>query len=161
MGVSKRKPDPQSSNSFKCNGKKPRQYDDQEYVSRYQSFTPLNQSLSNKLILVKPIDILTTLPRIKGLPNKRDMSEYCHYHCKNGHDTNNCQALKDEIEQLIRCRQLGEFDLDQNARQNQPQHQAPVHQDEAVQEQEFEVKMIIGGPSTGDNNQAQKNYVLG
>ena len=35
MGVSKRKLNAQSSNSSKHNGKKPEQYDDQEYVPMY------------------------------------------------------------------------------------------------------------------------------
>ena len=80
MGVSKRKPDAQSSSSSKHNGKKPNQHDNQEYVPRYQSFTPLNQSLSNILMQVKPRGILTVPPRIKGLLNNRDMSKYFCYH---------------------------------------------------------------------------------
>ena len=62
------------------------------------------------------------------------MSKYCCYHHENEHDTNNFRALKDEIEQLIRRGQVKDLEHGQNARQNQPQRQAPVQQEEVVQE---------------------------
>ena len=96
MGVSKKKQDAQSSSSSKRNGKKPMQHDDQEYVSRYQSFTPLNQSLSNILMHVEPKGILT------APLNKKNMSKYCFSHYEKRHGTNNYQALKDEIERFIK-----------------------------------------------------------
>ena len=157
MGVSKKKQDAQSSSSSKRDGKKPMQHDDQEYVSRYQSFTPLNQYLCKIFMQVEPRGILTTPPKIKSPLNKRDMFKYCCYHSENGYDANDFRSLKDEIKRLIRCRQLREFDRKQNARQNQPQRQALVHQDRVVKEQEFELKTIIGGPSIGDTNRAQKS----
>ena len=90
MEAPKRKPNLQSSNSSKHNRKKPEQFDDSEYMSRYNSFTSLNQSLSNILMQVKARVILTAPLRIKGQPNKRDMSKYCHYHHENRHVTNDC-----------------------------------------------------------------------
>ncbi|PON41634.1 hypothetical protein PanWU01x14_288080, partial [Parasponia andersonii] len=33
---------------------------------------------------------------------KRDPNKFCRYHNDIGHDTNNCFALKDEIERLIK-----------------------------------------------------------
>ena len=88
MGASKRNLDAQSFGSSKHNGKKPKQYEESEYVPRYNNFTPLIQSSYNILMQVEPRGILTTPPRIKGPPSKRDMSKCCRYHCENGHVTN-------------------------------------------------------------------------
>ena len=90
MGTSKRKPDPHSSNMSKHNGKKPKHFNDSDYMLRYNNLTPFNQSLSNILIQVEPRGILTAPPKIKGLLNRRDMSKYCRYHCENRHGIDDC-----------------------------------------------------------------------
>lgn len=45
------------------------------------------------------------------LEHKRWTSKkrYCHYHRSIGHDTNKCNALKDDIEELILKRKLGQY----------------------------------------------------
>ena len=64
--------------------------------------------------------ILTTPPKIKGPSNIKDMFKYYRYHHENRHETNDCQALKDEVERLIRHGHLREFERGWNALQEQP-----------------------------------------
>lgn len=49
-------------------------------------------------------------PRFNQYTSKNaDMSRYCRYHQKYGHDTEECVALKDKIEELVRAGHLRQF----------------------------------------------------
>ncbi|XP_022855742.1 uncharacterized protein LOC111376963 [Olea europaea var. sylvestris] len=50
---------------------------------------------------------LKWLPRLRSPPDTRDKSKYCDFHRDHGHTTEDCFALKREIEALIKGRFLG------------------------------------------------------
>ncbi|KAL5544419.1 hypothetical protein UlMin_008203 [Ulmus minor] len=73
----------------------------------------------------------------------------------NGKKNNECRVLKDEIERLIQRGQLRNYvrNGDQQPRQPAQENQQPEQEGEDI-----EVRVIIGGPATGDTNRARKNY---
>ncbi|PON33958.1 hypothetical protein PanWU01x14_348430 [Parasponia andersonii] len=69
----------------------------------------------------------------------------------NKHDTNNCFALKDEIERLIREGRLRQYTRQSDERREEDQQQPP--------EIQREVQTIFGGPHVGgDSKRAQDRY---
>ena len=71
------------------------------------------------------------------------------------HTTDDCRGLKDEVENIIYCKQLQEYVQGAN---RQPQQQAPLQQGNQLDGQDIEVQVIIGEPVTSNTNQARKNY---
>ena len=47
--------------------------------------------------------------RLKGDPEKRDRSKYCDLHKVHGHTTDECKALKYEVDELIKQGRLRQF----------------------------------------------------
>ncbi|KAL5542523.1 hypothetical protein UlMin_010233 [Ulmus minor] len=101
------------------------------------------------------LGIFTIPPAIKTPVNRRDNTKYCRYHRDIGHITEECRVLKDEIERLIQRGQLRNYvrNGDQQPRQPAQENQRPEQEGEDI-----EVRVIIGGPATGDTNRARKNY---
>ncbi|XP_022875729.1 uncharacterized protein LOC111394198 [Olea europaea var. sylvestris] len=64
--------------------------------------TRLNTSKTNILMEVKDMKELKWPTRMKSPPDTRDMSKYCEFHLDHGHTTEDCHALKREIEALIK-----------------------------------------------------------
>lgn len=48
-------------------------------------------------------------PPIRREKGKMDMNKYCHFHVDYGHEINQCNYLKDEIEFLLRLGKLRKF----------------------------------------------------
>ena len=44
-----------------------------------------------------------------GDPSRRNQNLYCTYHRDKGHTTEQCQVLKDHLEQLVKAGHLKEF----------------------------------------------------
>ena len=91
---------------------------------------------------------------MKGDPNKHNRNKYCHFHRDHGHDTDECFDLKQQIENLIRQGKLRNF-LGRD------------HQDEKlkgkIEESSRpplgEIRIIIGGSSTGQLSKSKKAYL--
>lgn len=81
-------------------------------------FTPLRAPPSYILAYAEECNIVRTPdPRLD--PPGVDMTKYCKYHCCHGHDTNDCQAWRKEIERLIHASKLENFiDWDRMARRD-------------------------------------------
>ncbi|XP_027156893.1 uncharacterized protein LOC113758061 [Coffea eugenioides] len=71
--------------------------------------TPLNSSRSHILAVIRQNHLGRTPPEILGMREKRNSSLYCAYHRDVGHETENCNDLKREIENLIKQRYLKQF----------------------------------------------------
>ena len=53
-------------------------------------------------------ELIAPPKRFQNPPNA-DLSKYCHYHCNNGHTTEECETLRDKIEELIRAGHLRHY----------------------------------------------------
>ena len=69
---------------------------------RNQQYTPLNAPLEQVLMQIKDNPSLKWPEKMKGDPNKRNRSKYCHFHRDHRHDTDECFDLKQQVENLIR-----------------------------------------------------------
>nr|XP_027102795.1 uncharacterized protein LOC113724047 [Coffea arabica] len=71
--------------------------------------TPLNSSRSHVLAVMRQNHLGRTPPEIPGRRDRRNSSLYCAYHRDVGHETEDCNDLKREIENLIRQGHLKQF----------------------------------------------------
>ncbi|XP_027178032.1 uncharacterized protein LOC113777197 [Coffea eugenioides] len=71
--------------------------------------TPLNSSRSHILAVMRQNHLGRAPPEILGTREKRNSSLYCAYHRDVGHETEDCNDLKREIENLIRQGYLKQF----------------------------------------------------
>ncbi|XP_012836532.1 PREDICTED: uncharacterized protein LOC105957150 [Erythranthe guttata] len=99
------------------------------------------------------------------------LGSFCRFHNDYGHTTNECQHLRDEIERLIRAKNLPEFVKEGNQRPqqfparrtNEPRKPEPGR--EKLNERKDQVapanfiSMILGGPSGGDSNRARRAHL--
>ncbi|XP_052197197.1 uncharacterized protein LOC127804377 [Diospyros lotus] len=94
-------------------------------------------------------------------PNKfRNWEKFCAYHNEVGHDTSECYALKDVIEELIRRGRLRDYVV---RPANQPPQQTNQQRPPPEDEHAPAVRMIYtihGGPHlTGTSNRSHERYV--
>nr|KYP39646.1 hypothetical protein KK1_039044 [Cajanus cajan] len=75
---------------------------------RYSHYTPLNTSRSAGLDQGLASEVLA-VPKRVATPPRADTSKSCKYHRNRGHSTEQCAALKDKIEDLIKQGQLQHF----------------------------------------------------
>ncbi|XP_071926066.1 uncharacterized protein [Coffea arabica] len=71
--------------------------------------TPLNSNRSHALAVMRQNHLGRTPPEISGRRDKRNSNLYCAYHRDVGHETEDCNDLKREIENLIRQGHLKQF----------------------------------------------------
>ncbi|KAL5540826.1 hypothetical protein UlMin_043796 [Ulmus minor] len=114
-------------------------------IPRFREYTPTTVPVATIYTENEHLGIFTIPPAIKTPVNRRDNTKYCRYHRDIGHITEECRVLKDEIERLIQRGQLRNYVRDEN---RQPRQEG----------EDIEVRVIIGGPATGDTNRARKNY---
>ncbi|KAL2526786.1 Ribonuclease H [Abeliophyllum distichum] len=71
--------------------------------------TPLLTSRANILMEIRNMKELVWPKKMWAPPHRRDETKYCKFHRDHGHDTEDCQQLKEEIERLIKRGQLSKF----------------------------------------------------
>ncbi|KAL5577214.1 hypothetical protein UlMin_018913 [Ulmus minor] len=86
---------------------------------------------------------------------RHDNTKYCRYYRDIGHITEECRVLKDEIERLIQRGQLRNY---VRGNDQQPRQPAQENQQPRQDEEDIKIRVIIGGPATGDTNRGQNNY---
>ena len=74
-----------------------------------QHYTPLNVPLDQVLMQIKDDPSLKWAEKMKEDPNKCNTNKYCCFHRDHGHDTDECNDLKQQIENLIRQEKLRNF----------------------------------------------------
>ncbi|XP_020233820.1 uncharacterized protein LOC109813935 [Cajanus cajan] len=75
---------------------------------RYSQYTPLNTSRSAVLEQALALEVLA-VPKRASTPPRADRTKSCRYHRNRGHSTEECVALKDKIEDLIKQGKLHGF----------------------------------------------------
>ena len=118
---------------------------------RSQHYTPLNAPLDQVLMQIKDDPSLKWPKKMKGDPNKCNKNKYCRFHRDHGHDTDECYDLKQQIKNLIRQGKLRHF-------------VGRDHKDEKLkgkveESSRPEIRVIIGGTSTGQSSKSRKTYL--
>uniref|UniRef100_A0A2N9JBP4 Reverse transcriptase domain-containing protein n=1 Tax=Fagus sylvatica TaxID=28930 RepID=A0A2N9JBP4_FAGSY len=109
---------------------------------RPSGFTPLNMSIDQVLLQIQDNLDIRWPGKLRSDPAKRSKDLYCRFHRDHGHTTEDCFALKQQIEALIRQGKLGKF-----VRQDKPEvrpESRPPRQDENKDRQEDRLRDIIG-----------------
>ncbi|XP_010276557.1 PREDICTED: uncharacterized protein LOC104611269 [Nelumbo nucifera] len=73
------------------------------------SYTPLNAKRGEILMAIKDYLFVKWPPRIWGDPVTKNLNVYYDFHCDIGHNIENCQNLRDEIEELIHHEYLKKY----------------------------------------------------
>ncbi|XP_020234497.1 uncharacterized protein LOC109814471 [Cajanus cajan] len=95
--------------------------------SRYSHYTLLNTSRSAVLDQALASEVLA-VPKRALTPPRADTIKSCKYHRKRGHSTEECVALKDKIEDLIKQGQLQRFvDRPRSPRHDDRRHRGEQH----------------------------------
>uniref|UniRef100_A0A2N9FZB4 Uncharacterized protein n=1 Tax=Fagus sylvatica TaxID=28930 RepID=A0A2N9FZB4_FAGSY len=128
---------------------------------RPNSFTPLNMSIDQVLLQIQDNLDIKWPGKLRSDPTKRSKDLYCRFHRDHGHTTEDCFALKQQIETLIRQGKLGKF-----VRQDKPEvrHEPrPPRQDENKDRQEDrprdiigEIRTIVGGLASGGASRSSR-----
>ncbi|XP_022888990.1 uncharacterized protein LOC111404411 [Olea europaea var. sylvestris] len=123
------------------------------------AFTHLNTSRSNILMEIKDSRELKWPPRLWSLSDTRDKSKYCDFHRDHGHTTEDCLALKREIEALIRRGFLSSYiNNDKRPRNNQNGGKG-LEDRENKKPTASTINIIVGGPASGgDSSSGRKQY---
>ena len=91
---------------------------------------------------------------MKGDPNKRNKNKYCRFHRDHGHDTDKCYDLKQQIENLIRQGKLRHF-----VGRDHKDEKLKAKMEESSRPPLGEIRVIIGGTSTGQTSKSKKTYL--
>ncbi|RZR84311.1 hypothetical protein BHM03_00011101, partial [Ensete ventricosum] len=122
---------------------------------------PLNSTRTEVFLQIQDKGLLRTLNPIRAKIEGRDNRRYYRFHRDYGHDTEECNDLRNQIEDLIRQGHLHRFIRDRRASRASkewprrdmnpsPQPDRPI---------EKQIDVIIGGPtSEGDSSLARKSY---
>jgi hypothetical protein len=131
---------------------------------RPRGFTPLNMSIDQVLLQIQDNPDIRWPGKLRSDPARRSKDLYYRFHRDHGHTTEDCFALKQQIEALIKQGKLGKF-----VRQDKPEtrpERRPPRQDENKDCQEDrprdiigEIRTIVGGlASEGASRSSRKAY---
>ncbi|XP_020234613.1 uncharacterized protein LOC109814565 [Cajanus cajan] len=90
---------------------------------KYSHYTPLNASRATVLEQALASEVLA-VPKRALTPPRDDTNKSCRYHRNRGHSTEECAALKDRIDDLIKQGQLQNFVDRPNSSRHQPAYQS-------------------------------------
>uniref|UniRef100_A0A2N9HLG9 Integrase catalytic domain-containing protein n=1 Tax=Fagus sylvatica TaxID=28930 RepID=A0A2N9HLG9_FAGSY len=76
---------------------------------KFSSFTPLNTPIDKLLLQIQEDPSLRWPGKIRSDPNNRPKNLYCRFHRDHGHLTEDCVALKEQVETLIRQGKLQKY----------------------------------------------------
>ncbi|CAL2259763.1 unnamed protein product [Prunus armeniaca] len=99
----------QKSNKFEQKARDKRRSRPQDGNSETGTFTEFAIPIHQILAQVKDKPWVRRPSLMKGDPSKRDTSKYCAFHGEHGHYTNNCNAWKRHLEELVREGYCTEF----------------------------------------------------
>ncbi|KAG8380729.1 hypothetical protein BUALT_Bualt06G0046200 [Buddleja alternifolia] len=89
-------------------------------TQKYDNYTPLNASKNEILMYIQDKEYVKWPGKMRTPANKRNRNRYCRYHRDHGHETEDCELLKKEIEDLIKRGHLSRF-IDRDRQNPQPE----------------------------------------
>ena len=110
--------------------------------------------LKQVLMQIKNDPSLKWPEKMRGDPNKRNRNKYCRFYRDHGYNTDECYNLKQQIENLIRQRKLRNF-LGQKHKDEKLKGKV----EESSRHSLGEIRVIIGGISTGQSSKSRKTYL--
>uniref|UniRef100_A0A2N9HSG4 Retrotransposon gag domain-containing protein n=1 Tax=Fagus sylvatica TaxID=28930 RepID=A0A2N9HSG4_FAGSY len=123
---------------------------------KFSSFTPLNTPIDKLLLQIQDDPSLRWPGKIRSDPNSRPKNLYCRFHRDHGHLTEECVALKEQIETLIRQGKLQKYvSRPTNTRPSKP----PAQREQAEHNRPGpvgEIRTIVGGPASGGTSRASR-----
>uniref|UniRef100_A0A2N9FH63 Uncharacterized protein n=1 Tax=Fagus sylvatica TaxID=28930 RepID=A0A2N9FH63_FAGSY len=123
---------------------------------KFSSFTPLNTPIDKLLLQIQDDPSLRWPGKIRSDPNSRPKNLYCRFHRDHGHLTEECVALKEQIETLIRQGKLQKYvSRPTNTRPAKP----PAQRQQAEHNRPGpvgEIRTIVGGPASGGTSRASR-----
>ncbi|CAA0839390.1 Unknown protein, partial [Striga hermonthica] len=144
---------------------------DRSNLPRFERYTPLRATKNEVLMYIRDKDYVKWPTKMRTPANKRSRDKYCRFHRDHGHDTEDCETLKNEIEDLIRRGYLKKFvgkdrsspqprrsrskDRSRSPRRGNPRARSPRRDNTQVA---GVIAEIAGGPSGGESNSARKAY---
>ncbi|RZS25064.1 hypothetical protein BHM03_00058209 [Ensete ventricosum] len=117
---------------------------------------PLNSTRTEVFLQIRDKGLLRTLNPIRTKVGGRDKRRYCRFHRDYGHDTEECNDLKNQIEDLIHQGHLHRFVQDRRASEERPRRDKnpSPRLDRPIEKQ---IDVIVGGPTSGgDSSSARK-----
>ena len=127
-----------------------------KYEPRFTNYTTLSANRA-EIYLASHQEVPYRKPSpIRKEMSKRDLNKFCRFHGDYGHDTNECNHLKDEIEFLLRSGKLKKYRAEKTQGEgsnNNPgfkRQRYPPLQPEPV---DFTLDTICGGPHLAGNSQ--------
>ncbi len=126
---------------------------------KFSSFTPLNTPIDQLLMQIQDDPSLRWPGKIHSDPDNRPKNLYCRFHRDHRHLTENCMALKKQVETLIQQGKLQKYvgHLTNSRPQKAPRskEQLENHKTGPVEE----IRTIMGGPaSRGTSRASRKAY---
>ena len=123
---------------------------------RFSRYTPLNADRSKILQEALSAELIPP-PRRALSPDNADHSKRCRYHKNTGHSTEECQALKDKIEELIQAGHLRRFVRGTRETRRSPcKEQTPRRRDRTTQAHE----KATNGETDGDEEMTPHKLTL-
>uniref|UniRef100_A0A2N9G1P7 Uncharacterized protein n=1 Tax=Fagus sylvatica TaxID=28930 RepID=A0A2N9G1P7_FAGSY len=128
---------------------------------RPQNFTPLKMSIDQVLLQIQD-DLEIKWPgKLCSDPTKRSKDLYCRFHRDHGHTTEDCYALKQQIEALIRQGKLGKF-VRRDNQQTRPESRSPRQEENKDRQEDRprdiigEIRTIVGGLASGGTSRSSR-----
>ncbi|XP_012850149.1 PREDICTED: uncharacterized protein LOC105969924 [Erythranthe guttata] len=131
----------------------------------YPKFTPLKAKLMDVWMVAEQKGLVQPPRQMKENTKRQKSEKYCEYHRDQGHTTDECFQLKQEIERLIKKGHLGEFvDTPRHQKfKNKPHFQQKGEHPNDRKDREDDnlptqgiIAVISGGPSSGDTPSARR-----
>ena len=110
--------------------------------------------LEQVLMQIKDDSSLKWPKKMKRDPNKRNRNKYCRFHRDHKHDMDKCFNLKKQIEYLIKQGKLRNF-LGRDHKDKKLKGKL----EESSRPPLGEIRVIIGGTSTGQSSKSRKTYL--
>jgi hypothetical protein len=128
---------------------------------RPRDFTPLNMSIDQVLLQIQDNPEIRWPGKLRSDPTKRSKDLYCRFHRDHGHTTEDCFALKQQIEAFIKQGKLGRF-VRQDKPENRPEPRPPRKEEDKDRQEDCprdiigEIHTIVGGLASGGASRSSR-----